>query len=155
MPQVRLQGATIEYRELGPTDSAHPPVLFVHGILVDHRLWIGASQKALAGKGFAAYFPTGRWARTPSRSTGRHADPVGVAEMIHDFIAALDLRDVTLVGNDTGGGLCQLLVDAHPESVGRAGADQLRRLRQVPAVPVQRRVRDHAGPEVHQPAVRS
>ena len=39
--------------------------------------------------------------------------------MIHDFIAALDLHDVTLVGNDTGGGLCQLLIDAHPESVGR------------------------------------
>ena len=39
--------------------------------------------------------------------------------MIHDFIAALDLHDVTLVGNDTGGGLCQLLIDAHPDSVGR------------------------------------
>ena len=45
--------------------------------------------------------------------------PVTVAEMVNDFIAALDLRDVTLVGNDTGGGLCQLLVDAHPDSVGR------------------------------------
>ena len=39
--------------------------------------------------------------------------------MVNDFIAALDLRDVTLVGNDTGGGLCQLLIDAHPDSVGR------------------------------------
>ena len=26
---------------------------------------------------------------------------------------------MTLVGNDTGGGLCQLLVDAHPDDVGR------------------------------------
>jgi pimeloyl-ACP methyl ester carboxylesterase len=26
---------------------------------------------------------------------------------------------VTLVGNDTGGGLCQLVVDAHPDDVGR------------------------------------
>jgi pimeloyl-ACP methyl ester carboxylesterase len=39
--------------------------------------------------------------------------------MVHDLIGALELHDVTLVGNDTGGGLCQLLVDAHPEDVGR------------------------------------
>lgn len=42
-----------------------------------------------------------------------------VAEMVHQLITELDLQDVTLVGNDTGGGLCQLLVDAHPDSVGR------------------------------------
>jgi pimeloyl-ACP methyl ester carboxylesterase len=39
--------------------------------------------------------------------------------MVHEFIGVLDLHDVTLVGNDTGGGLCQLLVDAHPDDVGR------------------------------------
>ena len=39
--------------------------------------------------------------------------------MVHELIGALELHDVTLVGNDTGGGLCQLLVDAHPEDVGR------------------------------------
>ena len=39
--------------------------------------------------------------------------------MIHDFIASLGLSDVTLVGNDTGGGLCQLLIDAYPDDVGR------------------------------------
>ena len=26
---------------------------------------------------------------------------------------------MTLVGNDTGGGLCQLLIDAYPERIGR------------------------------------
>ena len=39
MPQVALEQATIDYRVLGPEDSPHPPVLFVHGILVDSRLW--------------------------------------------------------------------------------------------------------------------
>ena len=39
--------------------------------------------------------------------------------MIRDFIAALGLSDVTLVGNDTGGGLCQLVIDAYPDQVGR------------------------------------
>ena len=40
MPQVALDQATIDYRVLGPEDSPHPPVLFVHGILVDSRLWV-------------------------------------------------------------------------------------------------------------------
>jgi pimeloyl-ACP methyl ester carboxylesterase len=39
--------------------------------------------------------------------------------MIRDFIEAVGLSDVTLVGNDTGGGLCQLVIDAHPDHVGR------------------------------------
>ena len=29
------------------------------------------------------------------------------------------MSDVTLVGNDTGGGLCQFVIDAHPDAVGR------------------------------------
>ncbi len=119
MPQVRLQGATIEYRELGPTDSAHPPVLFVHGILVDHRLWMSVAE-GLARNGFRCILPD--WplgSHTVPVDPGITLTPVTVAEMINDFIAALDLHDVTLVGNDTGGGLCQLLIDAHPDSVGR------------------------------------
>ncbi|MDT5151322.1 MAG: hypothetical protein QOI01_3055 [Mycobacterium sp.] len=119
MPQMRLERATIEYRTLGPDDSPHPPLLFVHGILVDHRLWLKVAE-ALAHKGFRCILPD--W------PLGSHTIPIDgsvaltphtVAEMVHEFIAALDLRDVTLVGNDTGGGLCQLVVDAHPDDVGR------------------------------------
>lgn len=119
MPQVRLQRATISYRVLGPDDSPHPPVMFVHGILVDHRLWLEVAER-LARKGFRCILPD--W------PLGSHTIPVDesvplnpgtVAEMVHDFIGALELRDVTLVGSDTGGGLCQLLVDAHPDSIGR------------------------------------
>lgn len=119
MPQVRLEQATIEYRVLGPDDSPHPPVLFVHGILVDHRLWMKVAED-LARNGFRCILP--------DLPLGSHTIPVDesvalspatVAEMVHEFITKLDLHDVTLVGNDTGGGLCQLLVDAHPDSVGR------------------------------------
>jgi pimeloyl-ACP methyl ester carboxylesterase len=119
MPQVALEQATIDYRVLGPEDSAAPPVLFVHGILVDNRLWSGVAE-GLARQGFRCYLPN--W------PLGSHAIPVGdpaalspkgVATMIRDFIVALGLSDVTLVGNDTGGGLCQLVVDAYPEHVGR------------------------------------
>jgi pimeloyl-ACP methyl ester carboxylesterase len=119
MPQVTLEHATIEYRVLGPDDSAHPPVLFIHGILVDHRLWMKAAEE-LARNGFRCILP--------DLPLGSHRIPVDgsvaltpstVADMIHEFIGVLNLRDVTLVGNDTGGGLCQLVVDAHPDDVGR------------------------------------
>ena len=119
MPQVRLQQATIDYEVLGPADSAHPPVLFVHGVLVDHRLWSQVAE-ILARNGFRCILPD--WPlgshRTPV-DAGADISPRGVAAMIRDLIVALDLSDVTLVGNDTGGGLCQLVVDAYPEHVGR------------------------------------
>ncbi|MET0996439.1 MAG: alpha/beta hydrolase [Mycobacterium sp.] len=119
MPQVALKQATIDYRVLGPEDSPHPPVLFVHGILVDHRLWLEVAER-LARLGFRCYLPT--WplgSHTIPVNDGADLSPRGVAEMIHEFIAHLGLADVTLVGNDTGGGLCQLLIDVHPDDVSR------------------------------------
>src|SRR5690242_11760751 len=119
MLQVALDKATIDYRVFGPKTSAYPPVVFVHGILVDGRLWDRVAE-GLARQGFRCYLPN--W------PLGSHTIPVtdpgalspsGVATMIHDFIAALGLSDVTLVGNDTGGGLCQLVIDAYAEQVGR------------------------------------
>jgi pimeloyl-ACP methyl ester carboxylesterase len=45
--------------------------------------------------------------------------PPGLARLIADFMDALDLEDVTLVGNDTGGALCQLVATRHPERLAR------------------------------------
>ena len=119
MPQVALDHATIDYRVFGPEDSPHPPVLFVHGILVDSRLWDRVAE-GLARQGFRCYLPN--W------PLGSHTIPVddpgslsprGVAAMIRSFIVAQGLSDVTLVGNDTGGGLCQMVVDEYPDHIGR------------------------------------
>ncbi|MCT7661891.1 alpha/beta fold hydrolase [Mycobacterium deserti] len=119
MPQVALEHATIDYRVTGPEDSPHPPVVFVHGALVDRRLWDPVAD-GLARLGFRCYLPN--W------PLGSHTIPVNdnvllspdaVTVMIRDFLDALGLADATLVGNDTGGGLCQLLVDAYPDRVGR------------------------------------
>lgn len=64
----------------------------------------------------------------PTLPLGSHTIPVndaaalslpGVAEIVNDAIAALGLSDVTLVGSDTGGGICQLAVDARPDRIGR------------------------------------
>ncbi|MDT5138107.1 MAG: hypothetical protein QOG19_2515 [Mycobacterium sp.] len=119
MPQVALKQATISYRVVGPQDSPHPPVLFVHGILADERLWERVAQ-GLAGMGYRCILPT--WplgAHTIPVNQGADLSPRGIAEMINDFIVALDLSEVTLVGNDTGGGLCQFVIDSHPDRIGR------------------------------------
>lgn len=119
MPQVALKQATIPYQVLGPADSPHPPVLFVHGILVDERLW-GRVAEGLAGLGYRCILPT--WplgSHTIPVNDGADLSPGGIATMIHEFIVALDLREVTLVGNDTGGGLCQFVIDSHPDRIGR------------------------------------
>lgn len=119
MPQVTLPQATIDYLELGPPDSAHPPVLFVHGALVDSQLWTDVAT-GLAQRGFRCILPTWPLGSHTVPVTDRAVlSPQGVAELIHQFILDRDLHDVTLVGNDTGGGVCQFLVDAHPERIGR------------------------------------
>jgi pimeloyl-ACP methyl ester carboxylesterase len=41
--------------------------------------------------------------------------PAGVADLVADLIERLDLRDVTVVGNDTGGAIAQLVAAHHPE----------------------------------------
>jgi len=45
--------------------------------------------------------------------------PRGVAQLIGDFLEALDLRDVTIVGNDTGGALTQMLAAERPDRLAR------------------------------------
>ena len=119
MTELELNQATIEYETFGPQDSAHPPVVFVHGILVDGQLWRDVAED-LGRRGYRCIVPT--------LPLGSHTIPVreagvlslaGVAELINDAMVALDLSDVTLVGSDTGGGICQLVVDAHPDRIGR------------------------------------
>jgi pimeloyl-ACP methyl ester carboxylesterase len=119
MPEATLDHAKIEYRVLGPAESAHPLVLFVHGILVDHRLWLNVAEE-LARRGFRCILPD--WplgSHTIPVEDGADLSPRGVATMIRDLIVALDIADVTLVGSDTGGALCQLTIDAYPDHVGR------------------------------------
>jgi pimeloyl-ACP methyl ester carboxylesterase len=51
--------------------------------------------------------------------SGSDLTPTGVADLIVDFLDALGLTDVTLVGNDTGGALAQLVAASHPERISR------------------------------------
>jgi pimeloyl-ACP methyl ester carboxylesterase len=116
---IELPHGVVNYRVAGPADSAAPPVLFVHPFLMDGSLWAGVAD-LLAARGIRSYAPD--WPLGAHRSPmkpGTDQSPRGVARQILLFIEALDLRDVTLVGGDTGGALCQFLLDTDARRIGR------------------------------------
>lgn len=112
--EVSLPQGAIEYRDVG----AGPPVVFVHGLLVDADLWSGVAERlAPHARCLAPELPLGSH-RLPLPAAA--ADGLrGLARLIADFLEALDLRDVTLVGNDSGGLISQLVIARHPERIGR------------------------------------
>jgi pimeloyl-ACP methyl ester carboxylesterase len=114
---IDLPAGTIHYRVSGPEDG--PPMVFVHGFLVDDTLWADVPER-LADAGFRTYAPTWPLAShtTPMRPDAE-LGPRAVARVILSFLEALDLRDVVLVGNDTGGAVCQFLLDEDAYRIGR------------------------------------
>jgi pimeloyl-ACP methyl ester carboxylesterase len=98
MQSESLDGVTIRYEDSG----SGPTVVFVHGLYVAGSLW---SQVVDRLDGIRSIVPT--W------PLGGHADPApnadlsvrAIAKLIPRFLDALDLRGVTVVANDTGGGL--------------------------------------------------
>jgi len=119
MPSVTIAGGTLDYRTLGPADSERPPVVFVHGFLVDSTLWDPVAAQ-LADHGVRSVlvdWPLGSH-RTPMNADA-DLSPIGVARMINEVLDVLGLTDVTLVGSDTGGALCQLLLADDASRIGR------------------------------------
>src|SRR6185295_14916136 len=112
--EIDLPAGTVRYREAG--EGA--PVVFVHGYLVDGRLWDGVVDRlADRFRCIAPDWPIG--AQRIAMKPDADLSPPGIADMIDSFLAALDLDDVTIVGNDSGGAMSQVLVTRHPERVGR------------------------------------
>ena len=114
MPDLTLPQGTISYRDTGDG----PPVVFVHGLLVDGTVWRKVTPLLDgAARSIVPDLPLGSH-RTPMNADA-DVTPHGVARMVGDLLAALDLEDVTLVGNDTGGAISQLVALDHGERVGR------------------------------------
>ncbi|MBO0850561.1 MAG: alpha/beta fold hydrolase [Pseudonocardia sp.] len=123
MPEVELGHGTIRYTDsgagAGPEAGAdRPVVVLVHGLLVDGSLWRDVVPRlAERARVIVPDLPLGSH-RVPMRPDA-DLSPPGIAALIAEFLAALDLRDVTLVGNDTGGAMCQLVATRHPERLAR------------------------------------
>jgi pimeloyl-ACP methyl ester carboxylesterase len=114
MPEIQLSQGTIHYRDEG----AGPVIVLIHGVLVDGSVWSRVvPQLASDARCIVPDLPLGSH-RTPMRE-GADLSPPGVATLIAELLERLDVDDVTLVGNDTGGALCQLVAAHHPDRVGR------------------------------------
>jgi pimeloyl-ACP methyl ester carboxylesterase len=112
--EIDLPAGRIRYREAG----TGKPIVFVHGYLVDGRLWDGVVDRLSDRyRCIAPDWPIG--AQQIAMSPAADLSPPGVAAIIDSFLEALELDDVTIVGNDSGGAMSQVLVTRHPERVGR------------------------------------
>jgi pimeloyl-ACP methyl ester carboxylesterase len=112
--EVSLPAGTIRYREAGEGK----PVVFVHGYLVDGRLWDGVVDRLSDRcRCIAPDWPIG--AQQVAMNADADLTPYGIADLIASLLEQLDLEDVTIVGNDSGGAMSQVLVTRRPERIGR------------------------------------
>jgi pimeloyl-ACP methyl ester carboxylesterase len=111
---VEIPAGTIVYRQRGHG----PPIVFVHGVGVNGDLW----------RNVAPELSRDHRCIVPDLPFGSHSHPLrpdadlslpGMARIVADLLAALDLDDVAIVANDTGGAVAQWLVGHHPQRVGR------------------------------------
>jgi pimeloyl-ACP methyl ester carboxylesterase len=114
MSTIKLDSSMIHYEEQGPANGR--PVVFVHGYAMGGSLWRALSER-LASAGLRCIAPT--W------PLGAHTEPVGapltmegVAEIVVELLAELELEDVVLVGNDTGGAIAQIVAMTAYERLG-------------------------------------
>ena len=111
---VGLPQGTIAYSDSGEGD----PIVFVHGLLVDGRLWRKVVPRLETSfRCLVPDLPLG------SHQTPMNADadltPPGLARLLADFLEALELKQVTIVANDTGGAISQIMAANHPDRIGR------------------------------------
>ena len=112
--EVDLPAGRIRYRDEG----SGKPVVFVHGYLVDSRLWDGVVDSlGDRCRCLAPDWPIG--SQQMAMKPDADLSPYGIAAIIASFLEELDLEDVTIVGNDSGGAMSQVLATRHPERIGR------------------------------------
>src|SRR5262245_20592981 len=112
--EILLDQGVVRYRTMG--EGA--PVVFLHGLMSNSIVWhkvlplIAADARCIA----------------PDLPLGSHAAPLegdadltppGLVKLVTDFLAALDLHDVTLVGITVGGAICQMIAAENSDRVRR------------------------------------
>jgi pimeloyl-ACP methyl ester carboxylesterase len=113
--EIELSTGTIEYEDTG---GDGPTLVLVHGLMMDASLWDGViADLSVDHRCVAPTLPLG----AHRHAMHAHADLSlpAIARLLAELLDRLDLHDVTLVGNDTGGALVQLLIRDHAARVGR------------------------------------
>lgn len=113
MSHVELSHGPLHYLESG----AGAPVVFLHGYLMGGRLWDPVVRR-LEGQ-FRCLVPELPFGAHPApMRPGADLTPAGLGRLVADFLDALDLSDVTLVGNDSGAAVAQVVAARHAERLG-------------------------------------
>jgi pimeloyl-ACP methyl ester carboxylesterase len=93
-----------------------PPIVFVHGALVNANLWRKVIPRLHGFTCVALDLPLG--SHTVPMPKDADYSSAALADLIGDALDKLDLNSATIVANDTGGGLTQILAARRPEQVG-------------------------------------
>lgn len=95
-----------------------PTIVFIHGMSVNAVAW----RKVVPLLCDTFHCVTADWpfgAHQLAMSPAADLSAPGIADIVAATITALGLTDVTLVGNDGGGLLAQLVITRHPERIQR------------------------------------
>ena len=98
MPRIELSAGTIDYADTG---GAGPVIVFTHGLPMTATQWRKVVPLLPGYRCVLPTLPLGGH-RVPMRPDA-DLTQFGVARLLGEFLARLDLREVTLVMNDWGG----------------------------------------------------
>jgi pimeloyl-ACP methyl ester carboxylesterase len=115
MKQIELSAGTIDYRDTG---GDGPVLVLLHGLMMDASLWDGpVAALSAEHRCIVPTLPLG--AHDHAMNADADLSLPGIARLVAEFVDRLGLQDITLVGNDTGGALVQLLMGGGAARVGR------------------------------------
>ena len=96
-----------------------PPIVFLHPLLTSATHWRKVAP-LVAADGFRCILPTlPLGAHHRPMPAGANLSPIGLADLVVDLIGQIGAGPVTLVGNDTGGALAQIIAARRPDVVDR------------------------------------
>ena len=114
MPQLKVRGAELEYREQGEGDA----LVLVHGTQSDYRTWSGQLERFGASFRTIAYSRRYHW---PNASIPAGAD-YSMVEQVEDLGAVIDAlgeRSAHVIGHSYGGYIALLLAIREPGLIRR------------------------------------
>ncbi|MEP6563296.1 MAG: alpha/beta hydrolase [Nakamurella sp.] len=115
MTEIELSAGMIDYLDTG---GDGPVIVLLHGLLMDNSLWASTlGQLSADFRCVAPTLPMGAH-RRPMRADA-DLSLAAIALLVAEFLDRLALCDVTLVGNDTGGALVQLMVGQEAPRINR------------------------------------
>jgi pimeloyl-ACP methyl ester carboxylesterase len=93
------------------------PIVFAHGVVVNANLWRKVvPELAKSHRCITLDLPLGSHELAMRDDVDLSAP--GIAAIIASALAAMDLDDAILVGNDSGGAITQIVATRHPERLG-------------------------------------